>query len=118
MITGKVWGSTRLLLETPTFAIHELSILPCAYCSMHVHRHKFNGFYVISGRLRIEVLKSEYALTDITELGPGDFTTVKPGEDHRFLSGPEPVLALEFYYTPALSEDITRRDHGGRTAAV
>ena len=78
-----------------------------------MHRLKHNGFFVISGHLRIQVEKLDYALTDTTELGPGDFTTVRPGEYHRFVTGPEPVAALEIYYLEPLGEDITRKDHGG-----
>lgn len=112
MVLGKVWGSTCLKLRTPLLEVHQLSILPCARCSLHMHRLKHNAFYVVSGRLWIVVEKLDYALTDTTELGPGDFTTVPPGEYHRFVSGPEPVSALEFYYLEPLSEDITRKDHG------
>jgi mannose-6-phosphate isomerase-like protein (cupin superfamily) len=100
-------------LSTPFAEVHRLTILPNVQCSMHMHQHKWNSFHVISGRLIIEVEKSDYPLTDKTELGPGESTTVKPGEYHRFRTGDEPCEAIECYYPAALSEDIKRRDCGG-----
>lgn len=112
-MTGKVWGSTETILATPLMEIHRLQIKPLHQCSLHVHRYKWNGFFVVSGELTIETVKNDYALTDETVLGPGDFTTVKPGEHHRFKSGASPCEALEIYYTEPLSEDIQRKDKGG-----
>ena len=112
MITGKVWGKTKTLLATPFVEMHRVSIAPHSRCSMHLHEHKHNAFLVISGSLTIEVEKNDYELTDKTELGPGDFTVVKPGEFHQFISGSDPVDAIEVYYPEPLSEDIERRDCG------
>jgi mannose-6-phosphate isomerase-like protein (cupin superfamily) len=117
MVMGKVWGSTEELLSTPMLSLHRLKIFHNHHCSLHVHRFKWNGFYVIRGKLFIEVIKNDYALTDVTELAPGDITTVKPGEHHRFRTGDENCEALEFYYTEPLSEDIIRKDKGGPVEA-
>ena len=113
MRRGKVWGITEPLLQTPLIEIHRLTILPNRQCSLHLHRHKWNCFIVVSGRLIIEVHKSDYDLVDRTELGPDDITTVRPGEKHRFISGRERVRAFEVYYPEGLSEDIVRQDVGG-----
>lgn len=81
-----------------------------------MHRFRRNDFFVISGLLKIEVQKNEYALTDVTELYAGEYTSVQPGEYHRFVTGEDPVEALEIYYPEPVSEaDIVRTDHGGRT---
>lgn len=116
MIEGKVWGSTRLIWKTPFVEVHALKVLPYAFCSMHMHERKWNGFFVIYGELRIEVEKAAYGLTDSTILRAGDFTTVKPGEYHRFVSGSSEVEALEIYCPEGLSDDIVRRDCGGLLA--
>lgn len=92
--------------------MHRLTIKPNARCSLHKHEFKWNGFLVHAGRLSIEVHKNDYDLIDVTELGPGEFMTVKPGEFHRFISGIEPVSAIEIYYPEELSEDIVRKDCG------
>jgi len=112
MKTGKVWGSTELLIATPLIEVHLLTIRPNARCSLHCHRSKWNAFFVQSGLLKIEVHKNDYALVDVTELGPSEFTTVAPGEFHRFLTGDDPVTAIEIYYPAALAEDIVRKDVG------
>jgi mannose-6-phosphate isomerase-like protein (cupin superfamily) len=113
MITGKVWGSTELILATPVIEIHRLKILPSRCCSMHKHKTKWNGFYVLSGRLLIETEKQDYGLTDVTELLPGAFTSAKPGDWHRFKTEGASCEALEIYWPETLSEDIVRRDVGG-----
>jgi mannose-6-phosphate isomerase-like protein (cupin superfamily) len=115
MVTGKVWGRTQPLHKCAAVEVHRVSIAPNSHCSLHMHRWRRNDFFVLSGRLTIEVQKVDYPLTDKTELGPGDYTSVAPGEYHRFVSGDEPVEALEIYYPePLNAEDITRADHGGR----
>ena len=116
MITGKVWGTTEDLWKTPFIEVHRLYIKPGMQCSNHCHAHKWNGFYVISGQLTIVVSKNDYDLTDETVLVAGDFTAVKPGEYHRFVSHDETVEALEIYSPEALSEDIIRKDCGGLVA--
>lgn len=113
---GKVWGATQCLESTPLFELHKLTIKPKHKCSLHVHRRKWNCFYVIKGRLFIDVVKSDYALTDTTELGPGEYTTVRPGEHHQFRTGHEGCEALEAYYPDVLSDDIDRKGVGGKVS--
>lgn len=115
-IIGKVWGTTEPEIVTPTFEQHKLTIKPEHQCSLHVHRHKWNSFSVISGRLFIDVVKNDYSLTDVTELGPGKTHAVRPGEHHRFRTGPEGCEAWEMYWPAPLSDDIERKDHGGPVA--
>lgn len=109
-----MWGETLPLLITPTIEVHKVTIGPQTKCSLHKHRYKWNGFYVISGTLIIEVHKNDYDLVDKTTLVAGEFTTVKPSEFHRFANpGPDQVQALEIYYLEPLSEDIIRAGCGG-----
>lgn len=113
MIYGKVWGTTQKLLDTPCVEVHLLIIVPNARCSLHAHRYKWNAFLVWSGQLEIHVEREAYKLTDVTVLGPGDFTTVAPNEFHRFVTGPQGAHGIELYYPQWLSEDIIRKDVGG-----
>lgn len=110
---GKIWGHTSLLWRTPLIEVHKLEVVAGGYCSWHKHRHKWNAFIVHSGSLVIEIKKEAYPLTDKTVLRAGDFTTVKPGEEHRFVGGLTPAVAFEIYYPEMLSEDIVRSDIGG-----
>lgn len=113
MKSGKVWGTTELLLKTPFIEIHRLAILPNMRCSLHKHEYKANAFYVQTGRLYIEVRKNDYALTDTTELGPGELMVAKPNEFHRFVTKDEGMTGIEIYYPEPISEDIIRADVGG-----
>lgn len=112
IVNGKVWGDTSVLIQNPVVELHRINAKAGFRCSEHKHAHKWNGFYVIRGVLEIHVRKNDYALTDVTTLRAGDFTTVRPGEYHWFYCA-EDCVALELYYPEMLSEDIQRRDHGG-----
>ena len=111
MKTGKVWGETVKILDTPVAELHRISVKAGYRCSQHKHAHKWNGFFVESGVLEIHVKKSAYNLTDITVLRAGEFTSVTPGEEHFFLCK-EDCVAFEIYYPSLLSEDIQRIDVG------
>lgn len=112
---GKIWGETRLIVSNPFCELHHIKIAPNSHCSLHLHRYKANGFLVLSGRLFIEAVKTGYALTDVTELGPGEHTTIPPNERHRFVTKDEPCEAVEFYFPQANGDDIVRDDVGGKT---
>lgn len=112
IVNGKVWGTTTALVQNSVSELHKITAKAGFRCSEHKHAHKWNGFYVISGVLEIHVRKNDYALTDVTTLRAGDFTTVRPGEYHWFYCT-EDCVALELYYPEMLSEDIQRKDHGG-----
>lgn len=113
MKQGKVWGQTEELLRTPLIEVHRIHINPHMQCSMHKHNQKWNMFYVIDGELAIDVEKNDYDLVDTTTLGAGEWTSVRPGEYHRFRSLTVPVVALEIYYLEPLFTDIVRKDVGG-----
>lgn len=111
-IQGKIWGKTECLLKTPLIEVHRIHIKANAVCSMHKHEYKWNMFYVISGKLDIEVRKNDYDLVDVTHLHAGEWTSVRPNEFHRFRSVTD-VEALEIYYLEPLTDDIVREDVGG-----
>jgi mannose-6-phosphate isomerase-like protein (cupin superfamily) len=110
----KVWGTTECLLDTPLCSIHRLYILPWARCSMHRHAHKWNAFYVISGRLTLDTLDIERSVSVPYDLHASDFRTIEPGRLHQFRTHEAGVRALEIYYVEPLSEDIIRLDVGER----
>lgn len=114
MIQGKVWGSTEAILVTPLIEVHRIKINEESYCSTHKHDFKYNAFYCLYGAMYIEVSKNDYDLVDTTFLKTNDFTTVKPGEYHRFVTKHSPAWALEIYYQSPLDiNDIIRKDSGG-----
>jgi len=111
-VQGKVWGTTRTLFKTDTFALCHISINKGCFCSKHGHKHKHNRFYVLSGRLRITVWQTDYDLADVTTIGPGQMTSAVPGLKHRF-EATEDTEALEWYWVELSGNDIEREDVGG-----
>lgn len=81
------------------------------YSSKHTHEHKYNSFYVESGKIQIKVWKKDYDLCDETIIANGESTTVTPGEKHMFVAL-EDTIAFEIYWVE-LTNDIIRTDCGG-----
>lgn len=111
---GKIWGETKPLIVSPMVQVHEIKIEPSMRCSKHLHKNKWNMFYVVDGEVEIHVEKSDYDLVDCTVLEAGESTTVKPGEKHWFQTGALGCTALEIYYLEQMGDDIFRDDHGDR----
>jgi mannose-6-phosphate isomerase-like protein (cupin superfamily) len=111
-IQGKVWGSTSTIFKNHNVQINRIEAKKGTHCSTHSHEHKFNRFFVESGKLRIRIWKNDYDLVDVTDLEACESTTVKPGENHRF-EAIEDTVAYEIYWTELDSNDIVRKDCGG-----
>lgn len=110
-IAGKIWGSTELILANSSLEFHRIDYKAGGVCSKHKHEYKFNGFYVVSGKMKIRVWQKDYDLVDETILGPGDFTSVKPGLYHTF-EGIESGVAFELYWANFQHNDIHRESVG------
>lgn len=114
--TFKVWGTTEALQVTPLFELHRLVIKPWHRCSMHMHRHKVNTFYVVSGELFIDTQLDRVFTKDSVEhhkMLPDSFYTILPGVKHQFRTQGLECVALEMYFCEPLSEDIVRDNEGG-----
>jgi quercetin dioxygenase-like cupin family protein len=111
MIQGKVWGETSLIEGNSSLEFHRIEIKKGGVCSKHIHQHKWNGFFVESGKLKISVWKSKYNLIDETILTAGQYTKVKPGEYHQF-EALEDTVAFELYWAQFDHDDIQRETVG------
>ena len=111
MKAGKIWGSTELVHANGVLEFHKIDYVQGGVCSKHKHAYKWNGFYVISGKMKIKVWQKDYDLIDETILGPGDFTRVKPGLYHSF-EGLEDGQAFELYWAEFNHDDIIRESVG------
>jgi len=115
MKSGKIWGTTAALLQTPFIEIHDISIKPEMQCSWHKHDYKWNLFYCISGEVEIHVRKNDYDLVDVTTLKEREWTTVPPGEVHCFKTLKKSAEVMEVYYIDPLNpKDIVRESVGGK----
>ena len=93
-IAGKIWGQTELIHANGVLEFHKIDYKKGGVCSKHKHEFKWNGFYVVSGKMKIRVWQKDYDLIDETILNAGDFTKVKPGLYHSF-EGMEDGVAFE-----------------------
>ena len=110
-IAGKIWGQTELIHKNGVLEFHRIDYKKGGVCSKHKHSYKWNGFYVVSGKMKISVWQKDYDLIDETILGPGDFTAVKPGLYHKF-EGLEDGVAFELYWANFQHNDIQRESVG------
>ena len=108
---GKIWGQTELIHANGVLEFHKIDYKAGGVCSKHKHQFKWNGFYVVSGKMKIRVWQKDYDLVDETILGPGDFTRVKPGLMHSF-EGLEDGIAFELYWAEFNHDDIQRESVG------
>ena len=111
MIAGKVWGTTELLESNGALEFHRIEMKKGGVCSKHLHRYKWNGFYVERGKILIRVWQKDYDLVDETILGVGDYTKVKPGLYHQF-ECLEDGVAFELYWAEFSHNDIVRENIG------
>jgi mannose-6-phosphate isomerase-like protein (cupin superfamily) len=68
-------------------------------CPSHHHRRKMETFFLVKGRLRVEIV------TRAMELQPGDVLTVRPGERHSF-TGIGPALLLELSKPCVIDDNV------------
>lgn len=112
IIEGKIWGNTTKIFDKNNVEFHRIEVNEGGYCSQHKHEHKFNAFYVESGKLLIKIWKNAYDLVDETILLPTQQTVVKPGEFHQF-EALEDTVAYEIYWVELEGDDIVRKNVGG-----
>lgn len=111
MKAGKVWGTTELIEANGALEFHRIEMEKGGVCSKHLHRYKWNGFYVESGKMKIKVWQNDYDLIDETIIGPGQYTKVKPGLYHQF-ECIESGIAYELYWAEFNHSDIVRETTG------
>lgn len=111
-IQGKVWGTTQLLFSKNNVEFRRITAAKGGYSSKHLHAHKFNAFYVESGKLMITTWKNDYDLVDKTVVTSAQTTVVSPGEYHMF-EALEDTVAYEIYWVDLPEKDILRDNCGG-----
>lgn len=117
MKSGKVWGITELLESNSALEFHRIAVEAGGVCSRHCHRHRYNGFFVETGRLLLRVWKNDYDLVDETVLLAGDYARVAPGEYHQF-EALEPTVAFEIYWVEMPQNDIQRDTAGFKRSEI
>ena len=111
MKAGKVWGTTEQIEANGALEFHRIEMIKGGICSKHLHRYKWNGFYVESGSMLIRTWQRDYDLIDKTLLKPGDYHKVKPGLYHQF-ECVDSGIAYELYWAEFNHNDIKRESVG------
>jgi len=111
MKAGKVWGTTELIEANGAMEFHRIEMKKNGVCSKHLHKYKWNGFYVESGKMRVKTWQKDYDLIDETIIGAGQYTKVKPGLYHQF-ECLEDGVAFEIYWAEFAHNDIVRETTG------
>ena len=111
MKAGKVWGTTELIEANGAMEFHRIEMKKNGVCSKHLHKYKWNGFYVESGKMRVKVWQKDYDLIDETVISAGQYTKVKPGLYHQF-ECLEDGVAYELYWAEFSHNDIVRETTG------
>jgi mannose-6-phosphate isomerase-like protein (cupin superfamily) len=101
----KVWGEEHWIVNA-SYCGKKLVLRQGYRCSVHYHRLKDEVFYVLSGRVLMEVDGALRALR------PGMTQRIRPGEKHRF-TGLEDSEIIEFS-THHVEEDSYRDEPSGR----
>lgn len=110
-VEQKIWGETDTLESNHAVSIHRAVIKAGYRCSKHIHKHRFNGFYVESGKLRIRVWDGD---EQVHVLEAGQYLSIAPGVLHRFECVQDTVLLEIYWVGPVDLNDIEREDIGGR----
>ena len=109
----KLWGMNYIMHIDNVFQACHITIKKGGFCSNHRHTHKWNQFYIISGKLAVELFKDgDKTPYSILYLGPNDSIKVMPGVNHKF-HAMEDTEAIEIYSVNVSEEDILREDTGG-----
>lgn len=104
-IHPKVWGEEHWIVNA-SYCGKKLVLREGYRCSVHYHQVKDEVFYVLSGRVLMEVDGAPRVLQ------PGMKQHIRPGEKHRF-TGLEASEIIEFS-THHLEEDSYRDEPSGR----
>ncbi len=110
MIQVKAWGTTELIFKNDNFEVHRIAINGGGYCSRHMHRFKYNMFFVETGKVMIRVFNAENI--DTTIICTNEKTIVAPGIEHQFEAESNSTV-YEIYYTEPIGDDIIRMTVGG-----
>ena len=95
------WGHSDgwRLLDRSDLSVIQERMPPGAAEVKHLHRHARQLFYVLDGRVEMEIRG------EVLELGPGDAIEVSPGEAHRVRNTSLTDASLLVISSPSTSGD-------------
>jgi len=121
MVGGKPWGKSERLHLDESAQLERITVVRGGYSSRHEHARKYNGFFIVSGLLKVREFVPQpdggERMESLTILSPGESHVVPPGVRHQFVAETD-VLAYEFYWValgdqPLCADDIQRFSENG-----
>lgn len=113
----KLWGHEVWIDNNPLYCGKILHLVPGYQSSLHYHRKKTETFYVLHGRVILEIAPDilqvatfgpEVDLSPVQiELNPGDSYRLDPFTPHRFRTDDDRATILEVS-TTHYDEDVLR----------
>jgi len=88
-IVPKIWGKEEWLVNDELYCAKYLYLKKGYLCSLHFHKRKDETFYVLEGRIKIEVEDSIYILN------MNDSIRIYPNMKHRFTALTKKAKILE-----------------------
>ena len=109
------WGERIRTFETDNALVTLLFLKPNKRCSWHSHKHAYNQFTVVSGKLGVKTEIGPKAETQTTILTDKQSFTVGPDINHEFITYDSYTVVEEVAYVKYDSSDIWRLQLGGDT---
>ena len=88
-VVDKVWGRELWIVNNDKYCGKILELRAGFRCSYHYHKEKEETFYVLDGKILMEVDREKRVM------GPGKIQHIKPYQKHRF-TGLENSRIIEF----------------------
>lgn len=105
----KIWGHEEWIVNNDKYCGKKLVLKKGYKCSLHYHKIKDETFYVLSGKILLELEYREVKKTRVMEAG--EIASIAPLMVHRF-SGLENSVIIEFS-TYHMEEDSYRIESSG-----
>lgn len=90
----KIWGSEEWIANTDKYCRKILNLNEGFRCSVHYHKNKDETFYILDGKVLIELWDEQENIKKII-MKPKDVQRIIPGQKHRF-TGLENSKIIEF----------------------
>lgn len=103
-IVPKVWGEEQWIVNKE-YCGKKLILRKNMQCSVHHHKEKDEVFYILKGKVRMELGKKTYTMH------PGDFVHVARNTPHRF-TGLEASEIMEFSTTHREEDSYRTKESG------
>lgn len=109
-IVPKVWGREEWIVNNAKYCGKKLIFLQGHRCSLHYHKIKEESFYILVGRIYLELVEHGQHVARVME--PGDIAHIKPFAQHRITALTDAEV-MEFS-TFHMEEDSYRIEESGK----